>query len=222
MSTMRTATAVWAVLASGGIALGGPDWDEMTGPDAGNLPSTAQTPFGLGTLATIHGQLGGVLRGPGDFQDMYRICIADPAFFSAQVLGDTMFDTQLWLFDGKGRGVLGNDDAAPGAELSMLGNQATDGVPPFGIPGPGIYFLAISGFDSDPLSAPGPIFDQVLREEVSRPDGPGGTSPIIAWTEPGDVGAYTIRLTGVKFVPAPGAAAMLAVTAGALLRRRRT
>lgn len=206
MPSMRAATAV-AIIAAVPVAVAGPDWDEMNAPmEAGPLPGSAQTAIGAGTLGTIHGQLTGVLRGApsggGDFQDMYRVLVVDPAGFSLEILPDTDFDTQIWLFDANGMGVLANDDAFPGNPLSAMQNEATDPGPLFMLEDPGEYFIAVSGFDSDPVSgAAGPIFNQAVREEVSRPDGPGGNAPIQDWNGPVATGSYTIKLTGVAFVP---------------------
>jgi hypothetical protein len=42
---------------------------------------------------------------------MYAIYIEDPATFSATTVGGATFDTQLWLFDANGKGVVANDDS---------------------------------------------------------------------------------------------------------------
>jgi hypothetical protein len=77
-------------------------WSEQG--DAGDLPETAQS-TGNGALAQIQGNLS------ADDVDMYAIYITDPANFSASTVGGATFDTQLWLFDSDGKGVVFNDDA---------------------------------------------------------------------------------------------------------------
>ncbi|GIV07654.1 MAG: hypothetical protein KatS3mg017_0856 [Fimbriimonadales bacterium] len=49
---------------------------------------------------------------------MYVIYISDPENFSATTVNnETNFDTQLWLFDAEGKGVVFNDDEV-GSTLS--------------------------------------------------------------------------------------------------------
>ncbi len=206
-------------------ALAGPEWPELG--DAGNLPGTAQTPFGSGQINKIIGNLdgNGGFPGPGgDFQDMYAIWIDDPALFSASTSADlggfADFDTQLFLFQADGRGALANDNSSSLVTGSTLLPAATDGSG-FVLSGAGLYYLAISGFDSDPLGGSEFIFDQVDPSEISGPDGIGGSLPITDWSPlAGEIGHYEITLTGVRGVPAPGAAALLAL-AGMCGRRRR-
>jgi PEP-CTERM motif-containing protein len=47
---------------------------------------------------------------------------------------------------------------------------------------PGLYFLAISGFDRDPVSGDHPIFPRQTGPFVFGPTGPGGANPITGWT----------------------------------------
>jgi RHS repeat-associated protein len=179
----------------------GSDWHESAGGgDAGAVPSTAQIPLGTGPLTSITGDLF-----PGDFEDMYRILITDPSSFSATTdivvfpTGWASFDTQLWLFDEGGHGQLANDDCTLCVDFhSLLTPASTDGSG-FSITEPGVYYLAISGFNHDPQSAFGPIFDQLEFTEVSGPDGPGGSLPVDSWFGFGEMGSYTIGLSGAAF-----------------------
>lgn len=210
------------------LALAGPEWTET--PDAGNTPGTSQTPidvFMINDLTGIKGALTGAgpRGGTGDFQDMYRILIKDPENFSAIITpnasGNPTFDTQLWLFDEFGNGILGNDNntIAGGMGESAFFNQATDGTMSRVID-PGIYFLAISGAGSVPLDIMGnPIFLFGTPDEVSGPD--GSPLPFGSWSGPGQIGEYTIALTGVSFVPAPGAAGLFMAGGLVTARRRR-
>ncbi len=204
-------------------AAGGPVWDENLMPDAGDLPFNAQVPAGVGPITEILGRLDGNLRGgpAADFQDMFLINIPSPAAFSATVdlgPGGTGFDSQLWLFDAAGFGVLGNDDGL-NPPFAAFGPTTTDGAP--GVAASGNYFLAISGAGSSPLAGGLPIFSFLTPTEVSGPDGAGGGSPVDSWVEPGATGEYRIRLTGVAFVPAPGAASVLMLGAMGVCGRRR-
>ena len=201
---MRLIVASAALFSVAAPAWAGPEWTEP--PDAGSLPGDANVTTGLGPLSGIKGTLTGAsprgASGPGDFQDMFAIEIIDPATFSAFVApngnGAPTFDTQLWLFDSNGQGVLGNDDnSATGSGLSGFFNSATD-TSGASVSAPGRYFLAISGAGSVPLDDAGNlIFRLDVVGEVSGPD--GSLSPIALWSGPGEVGEYEIQLTGVAF-----------------------
>ena len=116
-------------------------WSEVG--DAGDLLASAQAVAGGTTI--IHG-----LGGSGDV-DMYSFTwggggLTIDSFFST-------FDTQLFLFDSSGFGVLGNDDhgglcggAGGGLDscLDLSGGLAA-----------GTYYLAISAFNTDPLDGGG-------------------------------------------------------------------
>ena len=190
--------------------------------DAGSRLDTAQAvPPGL--LTTITGTT--TLNNP---IDMYQIMITDPFGFSAWTSGDqggpggsASFNTQLWLFDSDGMGVLANDDNPGGAPFhSGITVPATDGTAA-GPTEPGFYFLAISGFDNDPFSLDGEIFDTVSLDEISGPDGPGGLLPVSGWGFFGGSGTYEIFLTGAAGVPEPATVSLLALGLLATLRPRR-
>lgn len=230
----------FSILAAG-TAQAGPAWSE--GGDAGSTPIGAQTVSGVGAVHSISGSLSGGNRGL-DFEDMYRIFIADPANFEARTDGGgarpnfATFNTQLWLFADDpvtGVGLLGNDDTpdltAPLLNGSLLQPTSDDGTGVNISMSPGIYYLAISGFDNDPCAgvarfpvigcAGGSelIFSQSSAQEISGPDGLGGPFPITGWTGEGEIGSYEISLEGVEFIPEPSAGALCA--AGLLLFRRR-
>jgi len=224
-----TALAVCAAFAS--VALAGPEWTEMS--DAGDLPGGSQSPIspGGGPLAGIKGNLDGAPgpRGFGDFEDVYRIIIKDFESFSAIVSpnasGNPTFDTQLWIFDEFGLGILGNDDnSLAGANgESALFNTSTDGSGA-AITSNGIYFLAISGAGNVPINALGePIFSFMNAGEISGPDGSSGPPELLGWSGQGAIGEYTIQLTGASYfdVPAPGGAALLGLAGLTAARRRR-
>ena len=214
----------------------GPNWVE--GLDAGGTPGSAANILGMGPLFTISGNLSQAF-GPGvaDLEDMFLIRITDALAFSASSQDPTTtFDTQLWLFRFdeldplmNGLGLLGNNDAMMGNSTSLLGPMSDDGT---GIMlTEGLYYLAISG-GAGPLTGRVPgaevpviglseIFDLATPTELSGPDGPGGAFVIDSWIGEGEVGSYVIHLEGVEFVPAPGAAGVLALGLLWFRRRRR-
>ena len=206
MKGLALATA--AVLAAAGVA-NAQTWDELIngGGDAGDLLGTAQVPVGVGPLTMITGL---VLAG-GD-ADLFLIHIDDPANFSAQAWPNTTFDTPLWLFDLAGYGVTFNDDDV-GLQSRITGQF---------VPAAGDYYLAISQYDWDALDAGGLELWLDTPYNVERaPDGPGAANPLASWG--GSVysdGNYEILLTGVSYVPAPGAMALLGLAFLAGRRRR--
>ncbi len=209
--------------ASAMVASAGPEWPEMG--DAGDLPMSAQQPLGGGTLSKISGGLnGGALLRGGDFQDLYLINIVSPGMFSATTNpaggGSTSFDSQLFLFDMTGIGLLTNDDSGVGTGHSTLTGTTSDGTVVLTMPG--MYILGISGFDSDPESAAGPIFPMGPREDVLPASGAGGMGTLTGWDVAGATGTYEIFLEGVEFVPSPGATSLLGLAAICGMRRRRS
>lgn len=163
--------------------------------DAPSLPP-GQAPVGSGALDSISGSLG-----PGDFEDLYRICVIGNTF-SATTIGGATFDTQLFLFfaeNGKGaaQGTVTNDDSSvyilstlpPGG--TSLTNGGTLNYPP------GVYYLAISGFDRDPVSGENLMFLNAGGAVGPSPD----VGPLTGWSGDGEVGSYTITLTGATAGP---------------------
>lgn len=206
---------------AGGAALGQVTWTEVG--DAGNLPASAQVPLGVGSLDFIAGSIGSSTDA-----DMYAILINDPAMFGARTVNTpgTLSDTQLWLFDAAGNGIVFNDDSSTPASLRSAIGPAYVGNSPLGTPapvysGPGIYYLAITGYNVDATSTGGLIWNNTPFASQRGPDGPGAPGPITGWTGTSVTGTYTIELTGAKFIPAPGSLALLGLGALAAIRRRR-
>lgn len=175
--------------------------------DAFDLPSTSQITLGTGSLDSISGTIS-----DGVDRDMFLIFITGPSVFSATTVGGpALFDTQLFLFDRFGFGILANDDDPGGGTVfSNIPTAFTGALTP------GLYNLAISkrntsvAESSDPVSAGGLIFPDEPRTGVYGPTGPGGGSPITSWFDgnPGDP-SYTISLTGAEFAnPEPSAIAL--------------
>ena len=170
-------------------------WVEVE--DAGNLPSTAKKIAKYETLEFITGSL----ESPTDV-DMYAIYIIGDGSFSATTVGWTIdVDTQLTLFDSSGIGIYSNDDFATDIRQSTL--PAFHPLTPLT---PGIYYLAISDWDYDPVSEEGYIFphpDSIDSDTaIEGPNGPGGSSPITGWDGVSLTGggSYIIALTGAATV----------------------
>jgi hypothetical protein len=144
--------------------------------DAGDLLHTAQAPCKVGPLLSISGTFGA-----GDV-DVYRIFVDSPTTFSAATCGGSTLDTQLFLFDLDGRGVACNDDLC-NAQSTITNSLVVS---------PGVYYLAISEYNRDPVSAGGLIFPNTSTGQIG-PTGPGGSLPFAGWT--GST-AGTITLTG--------------------------
>ncbi len=190
-----------AVLALAGLlsTAGFAQWVEVG--DAGQLVGTAQA-TGAGALSTISGSVA------GSDVDMYAIQITNPAAFSASVSGTG--DSQLFLFNGAGRGVVHNDDSA--GVLSAFGGSL--------VPSAGTYYIAITGYNRDATSAGGLIWNNTPFTGERAPDGPGAASPLTGWTGTHGFTSYTLNLTGAAGIPEPTSLALLALGALGLIRRR--
>jgi hypothetical protein len=175
--------------------------------DAGEILTTAQTiPSGSQLLESISGRLStGVFSGMEDAADLFKVFLnGDP--FSATTVGGADFDTQLFLFDEQGMGIYANDDASDDTRQSTLPFNST-----FTPRQPGTYYLGISSFGYDPVSAEGSIFPffPSTPTEVTGPTGPGGAEPVSGFEVAGlEEGEYKITLTGVSTSGNDGAASV--------------
>ncbi len=218
---MKCMIGLIAAASLSGAAMAGGSWSEAG--DAGQSLADAQLVSGVGGLATITGSTGG-----DDFVDLYQIVINDVDAFIASTAGDqggfggsASYDTKLFLFDASGLGVVANDDFDGFPFHSELTGTPDDGSGLPGLVSGGVYYLGISAFGVDAISASGNIFDIADFDEISGADGPGGLDPLSDW----DIGfagqgEYEIALQGVSFVPGPGALALFGL-AGLAGRRRR-
>ena len=148
-----------------------------------------QTTTSPGALQLIHGGLADTLD-----VDIYCIRIVDRSVFTATVLDSVMFDVQLFLFDSTGVGVVHNDDKPPGGRFESRITGAL-------VPRVGVYYLAVSDYDRDPLDPGGhliwlsePVYDE------RAPDGPGAPGPLAAWTDTVEavIGDYWLELEGCE------------------------
>jgi len=213
------ATSTWAR---------GPEWIEQT--DAGSVPQTAQTVTASGTVSKIRGALAGASQLAGianDFEDMYRVLITEPTQFFFRTDPDSGggadFNTQLWVFNESGLGLLGNDDADNPGVGSAIFQFSTDGTET-GIFQPGIYLVCVTGTGNVPLSDGLQMFFFGSPTEVSGPDGPGGQGVVSGWSnsfDGGSTGDYELSFQGVTGVPGPTALAAFAMIIAFSSRRRR-
>jgi subtilisin-like proprotein convertase family protein len=180
-------------------------WYEVAngGGDAGNLPSSAQVVVGTASGAPV-AQIRGSLDSGSDV-DMYQIDICDQSLFSASSFPGTSYDTQLFLFNNAGLGVVMNDDVPEGfpgdATLqSRIGNSL--------VLNGGTYYLAISRYDADPASGGVDIWLDTPFDTERAPDGPGAAGAVDAWsTTTSAAGNYVIVLEGTCYVVNPPACA---------------
>ena len=203
--------------------------DIVTASGAGPLPSSAQDLTGLNVT-----QIVGNLDFP-DGVDMFKIDITDFADFSALTTSVAFGvpDTELFLFDAGGLGVLFNDDASGSNTQACLpsadSSNPCSSTLPVGV-GPtsdGTFYLAITRSANDPISVAGNIFTNVFSTDVVGPDlTMGGGSPIVDWdgnvfTSPDfDLTAFDITLTGISPVPEPATWALFAAGLVLVLLRR--
>lgn len=134
--------------------------------------------------------------------DMLAICVSDPNNFGASSVAGTTWDSQLFLFDSNGFGVAHNDDDPN----DLTGATPQANITGFALPTGGLYYLAISGYNTDPADVgnadiwnnAGPVGE---FNTVRAPDGGGANNPIDKWIGLGNAGGvYTIALTGATAV----------------------
>jgi hypothetical protein len=182
---MRGLWTFLALTALTATALAQVDWTEQG--DAGDLPETAQA-TGTDTstpLSSISGALA------ADDVDMFAIYIADPSAFQAETnTTTTNFDSQLWLFDVNGNGIVHDDDSA-GSLRSRITNANNC------IPGPGTYYIAISRWNRDPRDCD----DNAIWTGTANACAVAGRSRVASWTGSTSAGTYQIVLQGAFTSP---------------------
>lgn len=183
--------------------------------DAGALPASAQIVSGSGALSSLNGILD-----PGDV-DMFGIRITGGGTFSATSLASGIGNPQLFLFTSAGLGVYANDDIPADFQPRLPAGHALTPT------APGLYYLAISRFNADPISAGEFIFPDTTTPIVVGPTGASGHLPVTGWT-PSPLflpGSYSISLTGAEFasavIPEPQTYALLLAGLVLILVRRK-
>lgn len=163
--------------------------------DGGQLPSTAQT-TNSSTSGTVSA-ISGTLNNDNDI-DLYQLFLRNGQKFTATTVGGTEIDTQLFLFDGNGLGLVMNDDDYSANDGNGTRQSTLPLGEPFTAPVSGKYYLGISSYENNPRSSQGAIF------EDGSPTGAGAQLPISGWDENlgSASGAYTINLTN-QIPPTP-------------------
>jgi len=222
-----------SVLALGSSAHAfGPSWEEDLINDAKGLANTAQLISTGSAVTTITGTLGNypLFGGEADVVDMYLIRLSNPGVLKISTAGGALggsstFDSQLFLFradgvigDLKALALLANNDAGDDTAGGFIGPAANDGSG-FVVSSPGLYFIAITAFGTNPFTSAG---DSIWGPLGSGQIAFGQNRELVGWATPGQAqgGSYTIRVDGFEGVPSPGAVALFAL-AGLNRRRRR-
>ena len=171
--------------------------------DAGNLLPTSQA-VGSGVNS-----ISGSLSSAGDV-DLYRLGLSSGLFTASTGVAAVGVgpDTQLFLFDSTGRGIVYNDDATGlTTQRSLVSATLTAGT----------YYLGISVWNIDPYSAGGNIFPDTYfccSTPIAGPTGPGGALPLSYWapgpsgTNGSQPGRYVISLNQ-STVPEPSSLLLL-------------
>ena len=206
--------------------------DSVTASGAGALPGTAQDLTSMNVT-----QILGVIPDPFGV-DMFKINITDFTNFSAMTVDSGAFgipDTELFLFNAAGFGVLGNDDIDGGNTFSCLpaagpSNLCAPSLPTgVGPTSDGTYFLAITRSANSPIDgAANDLFTFPDSTDVVGPN--SGVGAIADWdggvfTSPdSDLQKFDIMLTGTAPVLAPEPSTWALLITGLvfiLLRRKK-
>lgn len=188
--------------------------------DAGQLPAAAQA-AGAGVDSIV-----GNLDNSFDV-DLYRLVLGGGLFSATTLPGPDCCgvgaDTQLFLFNEAGMGIVANDDEPFGGTQKSFIQALLD---------PGVYFLAVSIYSMDPFSVDGFIFPDYAHccfQPVEGPVWPGGGQPLAGWsvgpaadgsgTQPG---SYVVSLSATigpvdpQPTPVPAPASLVLLGAGLL------
>lgn len=158
--------------------------------DAGETLATAQT-VGGGTTS-----ISGATSGDAD---LFRFGWGGGAIV-IDTNSSASGDTQLSLFDAAGLGLIHDDDSGSGLLSSISTALAT-----------GTYYIGVSGWNYDPISAGGNIFPTGFPGPYG-PTGPGGGSPLTGWSGSSASTSYTVALSApTTSVPEPGILALLGI-----------
>jgi len=163
---MKRISAVLIACAAIAVPALADEWNEQ-----GDAPPLIPGQVVVGPSNTDVEFIRGSFLGADDV-DLYQILIKRPDNLDISTVNGTSADTQLFLFDIDGNGVTHNDDnLLPGTGLqSRLTSQF--------VIDPGIYYLAITQFNNDPLSPDQDlIWNNMPFRSERQPDGPGAPGP---------------------------------------------
>jgi Bacterial pre-peptidase C-terminal domain len=191
--------------------------------DSGQLISTAQVVNLSNATSTPTDPLLTSITGSttSNNADLFGIFLTAGQLFTATTVptsGVTPYDSQLFLFNGQGFGLVANDNVSGATTLSSINFTPTT---------TGTYYLAISGFNYDPRDTSGNfIFADTRTGQIS----PGaGAGALASWaTRTGVTSAafsYNIALTGATPAPEPamggGFLAFMALGVSSAFRQKR-
>lgn len=183
------AAAVALVAAAGPLAHAdaADTWAEAG--DAGDTLADGQVTTNL-TLAHIEGEVSAA-----DDADLFRICLSEDGPLGLTTKNELpKVDTQLFLFDGAGNGIMSSDDT------DSYADHAT--ITPLTLPA-GDYLVAVSLWDHDPVDGSGgEIFVDSTTSNHRQQLGPKpGAGTLAGWstaggTTAGSPHAYRIDISG--------------------------
>lgn len=174
--------------------------------DAGSL---------LGNAMRVNTQSGdtplnGIVGTLGNQADVYQIYIDHSREFLATTEHRNNpfdFNTQLFLFNQNGYGLYANDDTSiADPSHNPTSTRSTIRVATGGLSYSGIYYLAISNFNLDPIWTPNQFIFPQTRRALFGP-GNAAQAPLSGWQISASsallpLRAYTIALQGARYVPA--------------------
>jgi hypothetical protein len=164
----------------------------VEGSDVGDLPSSAEQIDGTGALTSISGQIADI-----NDVDMFRIRVTGAVPVLLQVASSSTVDSQLFVFDANGFAIVGNDDMGLTLDARITAPLVA-----------GIYYLAVSAWDRDPVNAGGLEIFSDDSAALQTPINGGG--PIAGYNDFGGLGTYLIQVRGVTgVVPQPGTLLLL-------------
>jgi hypothetical protein len=214
-----------------------------TGFDIHDLIGNAEViPFNISNAVALNNIFGTILQSNNvSEEDVYKIYISDPANFSVTTdknisfagSGLNNFDTQLFLFNSSGQGVVMNDDTANGNGSSTAVQSTIPAGTLNATADPaGFYYLVISGAETIPATSSGQSIFPNQNEDgasgyqstnVAAPKNNGVFTKYNSVADPS--GNYDLVLTGAETsaVPEPSTISLLAfgATCGLAFVRRR-
>ncbi len=194
-------------------ALAAPVTFNESAAGTGNLPGAtdvigAGAQNGLTILGDLKERRGG---SDANLVDMYRFTVGQAGTYFFDTFGSLIADTQLFLFDSTGMGLVWNNDAEPVNTHSAFAISL----------GLGDYHLAVSFYGLEPDDGAGAIFDTLGNGGGAT----AGSGSIASWTDFNgatlwDVTGYVVNVK----VPEPGVLALSLLALGLMagVRGRRS
>jgi Bacterial pre-peptidase C-terminal domain len=179
--------------------------------DVSDQIGTAQTISSFNSGDILAGSLTDVTTPNTSNPDLFKINLTAGTAFTAAV-NDINFNTQLFLFDASDKGVTGNDDST---RINL------NAVFTFTPTTTGTYYLAISGYNFDPIDSSGNF---IFSDDATGNFSITSAGSLASWTkrdpfdfdpEPGNY-EITLSFSAVSAVPEPSVLPGLIGLAGGL------